>query len=139
MLPLRCDFHSGFQSFNRRQATRQATHFDFAGPRSKISLDPDVTSEWKVSAGRMFVDKPLRIHAFAALTGVTVRALHHYDRIGLLRPHRSAAGYRLYGTRELERLEQIVALRFIGVPLKQMGRLLNASELAEVLPRQRAM
>ncbi len=85
------------------------------------------------------MDKPLRIHAFAALAGVTVRALHHYDRIGLLRPQRSSSGYRLYGDRELERLAQIVALRFIGVPLKDMGRLLAASGLAEVLPRQRAM
>jgi DNA-binding transcriptional MerR regulator len=34
---------------------------------------------------------------FAALTGVTVRALHHYDRLGLLKPSRySSAGYRLY-------------------------------------------
>lgn len=85
------------------------------------------------------MEKPLRVHAFAALAGVTVRALHHYDRIGLLQPQRSASGYRLYGTRELERLEQIVALRFIGVPLKQIGPLLEASALAEALPRQRAL
>ncbi|HKR26610.1 MAG TPA: MerR family transcriptional regulator [Terriglobales bacterium] len=85
------------------------------------------------------MEKPLKTQAFAALTGVTVRALHHYDRIGLLRPQRSAAGYRLYGKRELERLEQIVALRFIGVPLKQMRPLLDGSELAEALPRQRAV
>jgi len=85
------------------------------------------------------VERPLRIQAFAALTSVTVRALHHYDRIGLLRPQRSGSGYRLYGNRELERLEQIVALRFIGVPLKQMRPLLEGSVLAEALPRQRAM
>jgi DNA-binding transcriptional MerR regulator len=85
------------------------------------------------------VEKPLRTQAFAALTGVTVRALHHYDRIGLLRPQRSAAGYRLYGNRELEQLEQIVALRFIGVPLKRMRALLDGCVLAEALPRQRAV
>ena len=85
------------------------------------------------------MERPLRVHAFAALAGVTVRALHHYDRIGLLQPQRSSSGYRLYGDRELERLEQIVALRFIGVPLKQIGPLLDASALAEALPRQRAM
>lgn len=85
------------------------------------------------------MDKPLRIHAFAAQAGVTIRALHHYDRIGLLRPHRSAAGYRLYGRRELERLEQIVALRFIGVPLKQIGPLLERCVLAEALPRQKQL
>lgn len=85
------------------------------------------------------MEKPLKAHAFAALSGVTVRTLHHYDRIGLLRPQRSAVGYRLYGKRELERLEQIVALRFIGVPLKQIGLLLEGSVLAEALPRQRAL
>lgn len=68
-----------------------------------------------------------------------MRALHHYDRLGLLRPQRSASGYRLYANRELERLEQIVALRFIGVPLKQMRPLLDGSALAEALPRQRAV
>jgi hypothetical protein len=36
---------------------------------------------------------------FASLTGVSVRALHHYDRLGLLKPRRSSAGYRIYTTR----------------------------------------
>src|SRR5579862_2046118 len=87
----------------------------------------------------MAVEKPLRVDAFARLAGVTVRTLHHYDRIGLLRPQRSSSGYRLYGRRELERLEQIVALRFIGVPLKQIGPILDSSALVEALPRQRAL
>ncbi|HEX4036695.1 MAG TPA: MerR family DNA-binding transcriptional regulator [Acidobacteriaceae bacterium] len=38
------------------------------------------------------MEKPLRVHAFAALAGVTVRALHHYDRIGLLQPQLSRTG-----------------------------------------------
>ena len=38
-----------------------------------------------------------RIGEFAELAGVTVRALHHYDRIGLLKPQRSGSGSRLYG------------------------------------------
>jgi DNA-binding transcriptional MerR regulator len=88
---------------------------------------------------RIAVDKPLRIRDFAAVAGVTVRALHHYDRIGLLRPQRSASGYRLYGNRELERLEQIVALRFIGIPLKKIGPILESSALGEALPRQREL
>lgn len=85
------------------------------------------------------MDKPLRVHAFGQLAGVTVRTLHHYDRIGLLRPQRASSGYRLYGDRELERLEQIIALRFIGVPLKEIGPILDSSSLAEALPRQRAL
>jgi DNA-binding transcriptional MerR regulator len=62
-----------------------------------------------------------RTAAFAALAGVTPRALRHYDRLGLLKPRRSAAGYRLYSERDLETLEAIVALKFIGVPLKEIA------------------
>ena len=67
-----------------------------------------------------------RILEFATLAGVTVRALHHYDRLGLLKPSaRSRAGYRLYRDRDLARLEQIVVLKMLGVPLKKIGRLLG--------------
>lgn len=85
------------------------------------------------------MDRLLRIGAFAELAGVSVRTLHHYDQIGLLRPVRTAAGYRVYGRRELERLEQIVALRFVGVPLAEMAPLLNGHGLAAALGRQRAL
>ena len=79
-----------------------------------------------------------RIQEFATLAGVTVRALHHYDRLGLLNPSgRSARGYRLYRESDLARLEQIVVLKFLGLPLKQIGRLLKReSPLAETLQRQ---
>ena len=66
---------------------------------------------------------------FAGMAGVTVRALHHYDSLGLLRPRRSGAGYRLYRERDLERLEQIVALKFLGIPLKQVRMLLDRDSL----------
>src|SRR3982750_2248646 len=57
---------------------------------------------------------------FARKTGVTVRTLHHYDRLGLLKPRRSPSGYRMYGEQELARLEQIVMLKFLGLPLKEI-------------------
>ncbi len=67
-----------------------------------------------------------KIHEFAELAGVTVKALRHYDRLGLLRPVRAGTGrYRRYQERDLERLEQIVALKFLGVPLKGMAALLQ--------------
>ena len=66
-----------------------------------------------------------RAQEFAKLAGVTVRALHHYDRMGLLKARRSQAGYRLYSDNDLARLEQIVALKFIGVPLKRIRGLLE--------------
>src|SRR5882762_6221128 len=82
-----------------------------------------------------------RIQEFAKLAGVTVRALHHYDRLGLLKPSgRSDSGYRLYRDRDLARLEQIVVLKFLGLPLKQIGRLLKReSPLAETLRRQQTV
>ena len=66
---------------------------------------------------------------FADLAGVTVRALHHYDRIGLLKPLRSSSGYRLYSLADLERLEQITALKFLGIPLGEIKTLLGSSPL----------
>lgn len=41
------------------------------------------------------MSKLYRVREFAELSGVTVRALHHYDRVGLLKPRRTDAGYRL--------------------------------------------
>lgn len=80
-----------------------------------------------------------QVREFAALAGVTVRALHHYDRLDLLKPRRTSAGYRLYQDRDLERLEQIVALKFLGLDLKQIKTLLtrDAPDLADALRRQR--
>ena len=66
---------------------------------------------------------------FAGLAGVTIRALHHYDRIGLLKPLRSSSGYRLYSLADLERLEQITALKFLGIPLGEIKTLLESSPL----------
>src|SRR5580704_15102452 len=80
-----------------------------------------------------------RIHEFAELAGVTVKALRHYDRLGLLTPPRTVSGYRLYSGRDLERLEQVVALKFLGLPLKEIKTLLDreARRLPEVLRSQR--
>jgi DNA-binding transcriptional MerR regulator len=80
-----------------------------------------------------------RTAAFARLAGVTPRALHHYDRLGLLKPQRSAAGYRTYTARDLERLEQIIALKFIGLPLKKIRAFTarTADGLASALRAQR--
>src|SRR5579863_1614569 len=81
---------------------------------------------------------------FARLAGVTVRTLHHYDRLGILKPRRRTdAGYRLYEDRDLERLEQIVALKFLGLSLGQIGNLLengaDNGSVAEALALQRRL
>ena len=73
-----------------------------------------------------------RIGEFARLAGVTVRALHHYDRIGLLKPKRGSSGFRLYRLEDLERLEQIAALKFLGIPLQEVKLLLKHGPLTLV-------
>jgi DNA-binding transcriptional MerR regulator len=79
------------------------------------------------------------VKQFAELSGVTVKALHLYDRLGLLKPRRTDAAYRVYSDRDLERLEQIVALKFIGLSLKQIKDLLDqhAADLPDALLSQR--
>jgi DNA-binding transcriptional MerR regulator len=80
-----------------------------------------------------------RIGEFAKLAGVTVRALHHYDRIGLLKPMRGSSGFRLYRHEDMERLEQIAALKFLGIPLQEIKLLLKHGRLtlADALHMQR--
>ncbi|MGA2571221.1 MAG: MerR family transcriptional regulator [Terracidiphilus sp.] len=73
-----------------------------------------------------------RIGEFAKLAGVTVRALHHYDRIGLLKPQRGRSGFRLYRPEDMERLEQIAALKFLGIPLQEIKLLLKHGPLTLV-------
>ena len=78
------------------------------------------------------MDSSCRIGEFAKLAGVTVRALHHYDRIGLLKPQRGSSGFRLYRLEDLERLEQIAALKFLGIPLQEIKLLLKHGPLTLV-------
>ena len=81
-----------------------------------------------------------RVGEVAALARVSVRTLHHYDRIGLLRPSAtSQAGYRLYAGSDLLRLQQILTLRYLGFPLARIGELLDRPDfdLAAALRIQR--
>jgi len=67
-----------------------------------------------------------QIKEVAELSGLSVRALHHYDEIGLLVPSgRSAAGYRLYNDDDLLRLQQIVIGRELGLSLEAIRRSLD--------------
>ena len=74
-----------------------------------------------------------RVRDAAALSGLTVRALHHYDAIGLLRPSgRSAAGYRLYDGEDVRTLRCVRRYRGFGFSLDQIGELLAATEADRV-------
>ncbi|MFD7407683.1 MerR family transcriptional regulator [Streptomyces sp. NPDC059866] len=72
--------------------------------------------------------------------GVTVRALHHWDEIGLARPSlRTAAGYRLYTAADLERLHRIVVYRELGLGLDRIRAILDDStaDVPDALRTQR--
>lgn len=83
----------------------------------------------------------LKIGQLANHAGLTVRTLHHYDSIGLLRPSvRTDAGYRLYSRDDVARLQQIQALRQLGMPLADIGNFLaqSGSPALAIVERQLA-
>ncbi|CAM5679578.1 HTH-type transcriptional activator TipA OS=Streptomyces glaucescens OX=1907 GN=tipA PE=4 SV=1 [Streptomyces glaucescens] len=91
---------------------------------------PDVTDADGLTVGQV-----------SARLGVTVRALHHWDEIGLARPSlRTAAGYRLYTAGDLERLHRIVVYREIGLGLDRIRDVLDdsAADVPGALRAQRA-
>jgi DNA-binding transcriptional MerR regulator len=74
-----------------------------------------------------------QVREFAERSGVTVRTLHHYDHLGLLKPTvYTESGYRLYSDRDLARLQHIVTLKFIGFTLRQIRELLDGDELEDL-------
>jgi MerR family transcriptional regulator, thiopeptide resistance regulator len=81
----------------------------------------------------------ITVGELSRLTGITVRALHHYDEIGLVRPsQRSAAGYRLYDDDDVLRLQQVLVLRELGVALDEIAAALDTNDRATLLRRHRA-
>jgi DNA-binding transcriptional MerR regulator len=73
----------------------------------------------------------LKIGELAKTSGVTVRALHHYDAIGLLVPSvRSDAGYRLYDPANTARLQAIVAMQALGLALDEVASLIESDGAA---------
>jgi DNA-binding transcriptional MerR regulator len=73
----------------------------------------------------------LKVGDLARRTGLTVRTLHHYDEIGLLKPSgRSEAGYRLYSQADVQRLHGIQTMRQMGLPLSDIANLLAGDSMA---------
>ncbi|RAG80291.1 MerR family transcriptional regulator [Streptacidiphilus pinicola] len=84
----------------------------------------------------------LTVGRAAELAGVTVRTLHHYDRIGLVRPSaRTAAGYRAYAAGDVERLREVLAYRRLGFGLREIADLVDdpATDAVARLRRLRAL
>ncbi|MEV5746670.1 MerR family transcriptional regulator [Actinoallomurus sp. NPDC052308] len=82
--------------------------------------------------------RTLAVGELARLTGLTVRTLHHYDRLGLLSPARDSAGRRCYGPPEVRRLHRILALRGFGLSLAEIAEVLDGAgtDLRALLRRQ---
>ncbi len=75
-------------------------------------------------------NKELSVSELAKLSNISVRTLHHYDEIGLFRAGaRTAAGYRRYDQEDLERLQQILFFRELGLPLEEIRRILTDPQL----------
>ncbi|MDI4648811.1 MerR family transcriptional regulator [Cohnella hashimotonis] len=81
------------------------------------------------------------VKEMSALSKVTIKALHHYHKIGLLVPAEvSEAGYRLYGQEEIERLQEILFYRELEFPLEEIKRLLaGAPDRLHILENQREL
>ena len=76
------------------------------------------------------------------LTGISVRTLHYYDEIGLLKPtNKSEAGYRLYDDKALEALQQVLFFREFDIPLKEIKAIVEnpALDRNQILQMQRKM
>ncbi|NDU75765.1 MerR family transcriptional regulator [Actinomadura sp. DSM 109109] len=87
------------------------------------------------------VEEDLTVGRAAALAGVTVKTLHHWDAVGLVRPSgRTAAGYRVYSAEDVARMHRVLVYRELGLPLAEIGRLLDdpGTDAREHLRRQRA-
>ncbi len=90
------------------------------------------------SVGQEQGAKAWKVGALAQASGLTVRALHHYDHIELLSPSmRTAAGHRLYSPQDVARLYRITLLRRLGFPLEQIAAVVDEPEwqLAAALRR----
>lgn len=82
------------------------------------------------------------VKEISRITGISVRTLHYYDEIGLLKPtSKSEAGYRLYDDKALERLQQILFFREFDIPLKEIKWLMDNPDLdqQQILQTQRKM
>ncbi len=73
----------------------------------------------------------LKVGELAKRTGLTIRTLHHYDAIGLVKPSlRTESGYRLYTAGDITRLHQVMSLRQLGLSLEDIGQCLDQPKFA---------
>src|SRR5699024_12435953 len=68
----------------------------------------------------------MKVKEVAELVGISVRTLHHYDDIGLLKPETTESGYRIYSEKDLETLQQILFFKKLVYPFKKRKEILNS-------------
>jgi bifunctional DNase/RNase/DNA-binding transcriptional MerR regulator len=76
------------------------------------------------------VDRTWKVSELARATGLTIRALHHYDEIGLLVPGRTESGHRVYSRVDVERLYRVLVLRGVGLALDEIGSALDDNSVS---------
>ena len=127
--PLACDI-LWFRGLGADGGQRHAVRPDGGDVPGRVSpvratLDPHVTSGSRLRPMATTTAPTYSIGELAELAGVSVRTLHHYDAIGLLRPsERTTAGYRRYRHGDLEDLQQILLYRELDFPLDAIRRLM---------------
>ena len=67
----------------------------------------------------------MNVKALATLSGISVRTLHYYDEIGLLKPERTSSAYRVYGKHHVLRLQQILIQKSLGLSLSSIKSVLD--------------
>lgn len=72
------------------------------------------------------------IDKLAKMAGVSARTLRYYDQIGLLKPKRTPSGYRVYGKAEVDRLQQILLYREMGIPLEEIKKIIASPDFDRV-------
>ena len=106
-------------------------------------VDPDAASGPTVDPmTETTVHEDLTVGRVADLVGVSVRTLHHWDAIGLVRPSgRSWSGYRLYDAEDVARIHRVLVYRELGLALAQIGEILDDPSVdpREHLQRQRTL
>src|SRR5512133_1824872 len=118
---------------------RPIRHLPVAPPppasRTAAVDDGDRVDMEEVEAQDECGEKLLQVGDIAKVSGKTVRAIHHYEEVGLLQPHaRSKGRYRLYDQAALNRVRWIGKLHDLGLSLSQIQELLRAWETAPSAP-----
>ena len=72
----------------------------------------------------------------AQISGVTIRTLHHYDQIGLLKVNKSDNGYRYYTNEDIENIKIIRYYRFLGFSLDKIRKIMNGKDFDSILVLQ---